>query len=191
MRIRKLSYLSAERIDNRKNKQKGVMGAITLVNALFLLISLLCWAGTYLRNETLNGYSLMEFRFQGCNNVVALVRRDLEFNELNDAVNLLLENGTTVELQFGENSVKVVDAYRISTIDEQTEIILFVQSYVLNHGKELTRDLTDYIGEYRLHCKLYEWGYATAQTKDADLEYGKDPRWYVNLISRVIGLLGI
>ena len=191
MRIRKLSYPSAEGADNRKNNQKGAIGVITLVNTLFLLISLLCWTGMYLRNKALNGYSLMEFRFQCCNNVVAFARRDLEFSELDDTVILRLENGTMVELQFGENSVKVVDAYRISAIDEQTEIILFVQSYVSNHGKELTRGLTDYIGEFRLHCKLYEWGYATAQTKDADLEYGNDPRWYVNLISRLIGLLGI
>ena len=85
MRIRKLSYPSAEGADNRKNKQKGVIGVITLVNALFLLISLLCWTGTYLRNKALNEYG-QGYSYQQQGNIVVL--------DLGDETN--------VELRFGK-----------------------------------------------------------------------------------------
>ena len=174
MRIRKLSYPSAERIDNRKNKQKGAMGAITLVNALFLLISLLCWMGTYLRNEALNecvqGYA---------------------YKENGDTVDLDLGEELSVELQFGKSSVKIKDAYRVSTIKDQTKVILFIHQYLDERNQPLTRTVTDYVGEYRLHCKLYEWGYEEERTKDVDLEYDRDPRWYVNSCSRLLGFTGL
>lgn len=192
MRIRKEWYPPAEEWENKSKKRKGSwIGAITLINALFLLVGILCWTGTYLRNETLNECLCKEHNHQSFEKVCSFMGYNLEPNKKKDVVIFQLENGTRVELEFGESSVKIVDSYRISTLEEQTKIILFVQSVLDEHGKEMTRDLTDYIGEYRLHCILYELGYARDQTKDVDLEYGDDPRWYVNLFSRLIGLLGI
>lgn len=150
------------------------MRVLTLLNALFLLLGLLCWTGTYLRNKALNEYG-QGYNYQVQGNTVAL-----DFG-----------NGMNVNLRFGENSVKIIDAYRVSTTKDQTQIILFVQSYLHKQGKELSRKVTDCVGEYRLHCKLYEFGYEKERTKDVDLEYDGDPRWYVNVCSRLLGWLGI
>ena len=174
MRIRKLSYPSAEGADNRKNKQKGVIGVITLVNALFLLISLLCWTGTYLRNKALNEYG-QGYSYQQQGNIVVL--------DLGDETN--------VELRFGKSCVKIVDAYRVSTLKDQAQVILFIQDYLHNQDKSLSRKITDCVGEYRLHCKLYQCGYEVARTKDVDLEYERDMRWYVNVCSRLLGFTGL
>lgn len=173
MRIRKLSYPSAEGADNRKNKQKGVIGVITLVNALFLLISLLCWTGTYLRNEALNE-CVQGYAYEVCG----------------DTVDLDLGDDVRVELRFGENSVQIKDAYRVSTIKDQTQVILFIRQYLSKQNQPLTRTVTDCVGEYRLHYRLYRWGYEEERTKDVDLEYEGDSRWYVNVCSRVIGFVG-
>ena len=174
MRIRKLSYPSVEGADKRKNKQRGVIGVITLVNALFLLISLLCWTGTYLRNKALNEYG------QG-----------YSYQQQGKIVVLYLGEDVRVELQFGENSVKITNAYCVSTIKDQTRVILFIQQYLDKQNRPLMRTVTDCLGEYRLHCKLYKWGYEEERTKDVDLEYERDTRWYVNVCSRLLGFTGL
>lgn len=175
MRIRQQQYPSAKEWNNKFIKRKSSwLGVITLVNALFLLLGLLCWTGTYLRNKDLNEYG-QRYSYQEQGNVVVL--------DLGDKI--------SVELQFGRSSVKIVDAYRVSTRREQTQVILFIQAYLHNQNKSLPRSITDCVGEYRLHCMLYQCGYKVARTKDVDLEYEKDPRWYVNVCSRLLGLTGL
>ena len=175
MLIRQQWYPSAEEGSNNVQKRKGSwLSVITLINALFLLLGLLCWTGTYLRNKALNEYG-QGYSYQQQGNVVIL--------DLGDEIN--------VELHFGKSSVKIVDAYRVSTKNEQTQIILFIQSYLQSQDKSLSRMITDYVGEYRLHCKLYQCGYEVARTKDVDLEYERDPRWYVNVCSRLLGWTGL
>lgn len=175
MRIRKKSYRSAEESKNKiKNDKSSWIRIVTLINALFLLFGFLCWTGTCFRNKALNEY-----------------KEGYEYLVQEDRVSLDLGDGVNVELRFGKSSVLIKDAYRVSTTKEQAKIILFIGSYLRKEGKQLTRSNTDCLGEYRLHCELYKQGYEQARTKDVDLEYDNDPRWYVNLCSRIIGWTGI
>ena len=159
---------------NKKKRQGSWIGALTLINALFLLLGFLCWTGVGLRNRALNDYS------QG-----------FIYEENEGFVCLELKNGENLELYFGTESVKVKDADKVSGLQEQTKVILFIQEYLLKQDKRLSRKTTQYVGEYRLHYFLYKLGYKRAQTKDADLEYEQDSRWYVNAVSRWVGWLGI
>lgn len=175
MRIRQHSNPSAKGSGNEIKKRKGRrISVITLINALFLLLSILCWTGTYLRNKALNEY-----------------RQGYSYRLQDEVVKMSLSSGIEVELRFGENSVSIKDAYRVSTTEDQTQVILFIQSYLQEDGKNLSRTVTDCLGEYRLHCKLYEQGYKRERTKDVDLEYDEDPRWYVSVCSRLLGWSGI
>lgn len=175
MRISRRSCLPAERSKSRIKQRKSRWGiALTILNTLFLLLSTLCWAGTYSRNKALNEYS-----------------NGYTYDEKEQIVCLELEHGRKVDMQFGESSVKIKDANRISTLKEQTHIILFIKYYLKLQGQVSIRSNTEYLGEYRLHCKLYKLGYQKERTKDVDLEYGKDPRLYVNVFSRVLGWMGI
>ena len=174
MLIRKRRYPPAEERENKNIKRKSsCIGVITLINALFLLVGLLCWTGTYLRNEALNECA-QGYAYEICG----------------DTVDLDLGDDVTVELRFGENSVQIKDAYRVSTIKDQTQVVLFIRQYLHKNGQPLTRTVTDYVGEYRLHYRLYQWGYEEERTKDVDLEYAGDPRWYVNVCSRILGFVG-
>ena len=174
MRIRKEWYPPAEEWKNKSKKRKGSwIGVITLINALFLLVGILCWTGTYLRNEALNE-CVQGYAYEVCG----------------DTVDLDLGDDVRVELRFGENSVQIKDAYRVTTIKDQTQVILFIRQYLSKQNQPLTRTVTDCVGEYRLHYRLYRWGYEEERTKDVDLEYEGDSRWYVNVCSRVIGFVG-
>ena len=58
MCISRRSCLPAERSKSRIKQRKSRWGiALTILNTLFLLLSTLCWAGTYSRNKALNEYS--------------------------------------------------------------------------------------------------------------------------------------
>ena len=175
MRIRQQSYSSAEEARSKTKKRKGRrISVLTLINVLFLFLGILCWTGTYLRNKALNEY-----------------RQCYSYEIDGDIICLRLHDGVKVNLRFGETSVSIKDAYRVSTTEDQTQVILFIRSYLQEDGKHLSRTVTDCLGEYRLHCKLYEQGYKREHTKDVDLEYEKDPRWYVGVSSRLLGWSGI
>ena len=173
MRIRQPSYPSAAE-NNKTKKGKGRrISVLTLINVLFLLLGILCWTGTYLRNKALNEY-----------------RQGYSYERDGDVISLRLNDGVKVNLRFGNTSVKIEDAYRVSTIKDQTQVILFIRQYLSKQNQPLTRTVTDYVGEYRLHYRLYKWGYEEERTKDVDLEYEGDSRWYVNVCSRVLGFVG-
>ena len=174
MRIRRYSAPSTEETEHKQTKKSSWLSLITLINALFLLLAILCWVGTCSRNIALNEY-----------------REGVVYQVQDDVVHLKLASGIDVELRFGENSVKIKEAYRVSTVKEQTQVILFIKSHLHRKDKRLTQTTTDCVGEYRLHYTLYHYGYEIEHTKDVDLEYASDPRWYVNVCSRLLGWTGI
>ena len=173
MRIRRYSAPSTEETEHKQTKKSSWLSLITLINALFLLVGILCWTGTYLRNEALNE-CVQGYAYEVCG----------------DTVDLDLGDDVRVELRFGENSVQIKDAYRVSTIKDQTQVILFIRQYLSKQNQPLMRTVTDCVGVYRLHYRLYRWGYEEERTKDVDLEYEGDSRWYVNVCSQVLGCVG-
>ncbi len=102
---------------------------------------------------------------------------------------LTLANGKEVTIRFGESAAWVADSY-LYTKEEIYEILSFVRGYATEQGYEIARDNTELVGEFRLHQFLYEIGYKEEQTKDLDLEYKADSRWYVNVASKIIGWCG-
>ncbi len=102
---------------------------------------------------------------------------------------LTLANGKEVKIRIGESAVRIADSY-LYTKGEIYEILSFVRGYVTTQGYEISRDDTELVGEFRLHQFLYEIGYKEEQTKDLDLEYKADSRWYVNVASKIIGWCG-
>ena len=103
---------------------------------------------------------------------------------------LTLSNGKERTMLFGETSVKVKNTYEVKEKKDIKEIVLFIRWYADQKGYKVTRKDEDIIGECRLHNYLYELGYKKEQTRDSDLEYDKDKRWYVAVISKMIGWLG-
>lgn len=100
---------------------------------------------------------------------------------------LYLGDGNIVELYFGKNSVKVKSSYLYNK--EQLDYISsFIYLYIKEIAEyEMTRNIKQIYGELRLHVLLYKLHIKRENT--ADIEYTKGFRWYINLLSNIIGFL--
>lgn len=104
---------------------------------------------------------------------------------------VMVPSGNLVSFAFAENVVIVYDSYLCKTQEDCIEVVFAIKEFANRNGISIPRSNSDLIGELRLHNFLYELGYRADHTKDADLEYINDYRWYVNVISRLIGWMGI
>ena len=104
---------------------------------------------------------------------------------------ILLPSEQSVHLKFRNNHVKIKDSFQYQSIEDCYTIVMAIKKSANESGIEITRSNTDLVGELRLHNFLYNMGYKQTDTRDADLEYIKDRRWYVNEASRLIGWMGI
>lgn len=140
-------------------------------NVIMLCISIFCTVRTHNNNERLNQ-----------------AERDYTSIEQDGEVELTF-GGECVRMVFGSSAVRIYDAYRHTGF--LYEILLFVREYAEKHGYEIQRKNTELIGEYKLHTVLYRIGYKRERTGDLDWDYVKDERWYVNVVSSVIGWCGL
>lgn len=127
-------------------------------------------------------------------NNIAINSIDTNYNYSEDEkgnVTLILNDGKKVYMQFYKEEVKVVNSYQLKDRKEKLEVALFIKHYVKKKEYKVKRDILDLYGEYRLHNILYSCGYKTESTGDADLDYIRDKRQFVNLVSKVIGWIGI
>ena len=119
-------------------------------------------------------------------------RNSFDYKESeNGSVELTLNQRKMVTLEFDETSVKVSGAYRYDDRPEMVEIIRFIRYYCDKNGIRITRKNSDLWGELRLHTVLYKMGYREVHTLNAEIDYEEDDRWYVNVVSTVLGRIGI
>lgn len=97
--------------------------------------------------------------------------------------------GEEYEIIFGKTSVRVVDSYKVKDRADRLRIIKAIQ-YELSAQGVSTRETTSMEGEWLFHNIAYA-ACGIKQAKDVDLEYEKDKRWYVVLISEILGVTGL
>lgn len=103
--------------------------------------------------------------------------------------NVIEVQGEEYEIIFGKTSVRVVDSYKVKDRADRLRIIKAIQNELTAQGLS-TRTTTSMEGEWLFH----NIAYATCgiqQAKDVDLEYDRDKRWYVVLISEILGVTGL
>lgn len=103
--------------------------------------------------------------------------------------NVIEIQGEEYEIIFGKTSVRVVDSYKVKDRADRLRIIKAIQHELSAQGLS-TRATPSMEGEWLFH----NIAYATCgieQAKDVDLEYKKDERWYVFLISEILGVTGL
>ena len=110
---------------------------------------------------------------------------DFAYEEADGEVRLTLTNGRVVRMRFWENAVTVYESHRHKSA--VYEITAFIYAYGEKNGYTVSRKRKEIVGELKLHNLLYMVGYKRGRTKDADVEYTADTRWYVNLASVVLG----
>lgn len=101
-----------------------------------------------------------------------------------------LADGKEFELIFANNSVKIKDSYKAGKSDCMA-LALAIRSFSEEVGIAITRTNSEIYGELRLHEMLYSLGIARDHTRDCDVDYVADPRWYINSTSKLIGWMGV
>lgn len=83
-------------------------------------------------------------------------------------------------------AAKIIDSYKLNRTGI-SETISYLLTYCKNKGYTVSRTNSALCGEVFLHNTLYKVGYKRGSTKDCDLDFIADRRWYVNLASILIG----
>ena len=109
---------------------------------------------------------------------------------MDDVIDYKLKTDNVVELVFDEDSVKIVDSYRLS-YDERFEVLSFIKSYLNVKGIKNCRTIQNYEGELYFHSLSYRLGICKGSSKDADLEYKSDSRIQVRVFTIIIQILGL
>ena len=148
---------------------------LTVFNIVLFLLSLMAYFET---KENLEQFNSTE--------------NDYDYTDKGQGlVVLFLNPKDKVTIEFDETSVMVRNAYRYDDRPMMVKIICFIRYYCDKNGVEITRNNSDLWGELRLHTTLYKMGNRQSQTRNADIDYTSDERWYVNVISSVLGRMGI
>lgn len=155
-------------------KKRRSLIVLTVVNILILIMSIYCLIRTAQNSKFINS-KISVFEYE-------------EYE--NGKVVLTLEEDKRITLHFGNGRVKVVQSYQATSRKESVSVMLFIRYYTHQNGLKVHRSNTQILGEYRLHNLLYTVGYKRANTGDADIDLVKDRRWYVNILSSVIGWIG-
>ena len=92
-------------------------------------------------------------------------------------------------VQIRDKSVRVVDCDLFTKKKEIIVIINKVYNAILDEGYLISRSKKDMCGELYLHVICAKLGIAAKSAKQADLEYDKDPRWYVRFCSKILSIL--
>ena len=122
-------------------------------------------------------------------NVSLFNRQEIEVRQEGDSCFILTaRSGKEYGLDFGGTSVKIVDSY---AADREDCLDIISALRMLDTQDKFTRDNSDLMGELRLHKILYSLGIARKSTRDCDLDYTSDKRWYVETTSKLIGWMGV
>ena len=154
--------------------KKAMIIAITVLNVLLLIGSIVCTALTYRNNKIINS-----------------TETTFTYREEGGGVLLTLQNNEEIRLQFESDSVKIIRSFKHNGTETIFQTVRFVRFYAQRKGYETERDVTEMYGEIRLHNTLYNLGYKRDKTGDCDLDYAADRRWYVNAASKFIGWIGL
>lgn len=126
-----------------------------------------------------------------CRNLKRLASLPNKNYERNAAiVTYTTENGVPLTLIFGDLSVKVNNAYLLSS-DDRLETSALIARILKEDGIRSPQTVSDFMGELTFHKICYTLGIEREATRDADLDYFGDIRLAVRFPSRALGVMGL
>lgn len=117
-----------------------------------------------------------------------------EINEVQIAEYTLTENaievnGESYTVVFGRNSVQIKNSYKIKDLADRLAMLSVIRNQLQVQGLS-SRSITSMEGEWLLHNMVYCLG-ERKSSPDVDLDYECDPRWYVAILSEMLGKTGL
>ena len=112
------------------------------------------------------------------------------YSERGKQISVTLPSDRSYLLLFGKKDVKI-DHCIGSSRQDALDLVSFVKGYASEREIAIPRSTVELIGEYRLHTILSAPGYKREQTAVVDLDYDQDRRWYINTLSKLVGIIGV
>lgn len=103
--------------------------------------------------------------------------------------NAIEVNGESYTVVFGRNSVQIKNSYKIKDRADRLAVLAVIRNQLQVQGLS-SRSITSMEGEWVLHNMAYCLG-ERKSSPDVDLDYERDPRWYVALLSEMLGKTGL
>lgn len=107
-----------------------------------------------------------------------------------DIVSYEFADGKNVELVFDDDSVTIIDSYKLN-YEERLETITIIKKHLKQNGIRDLRTIQNYEGELYFHSLSYRLGICKGSSKDADLEYESDCRIQVRVFTIIMQILGL
>lgn len=93
-----------------------------------------------------------------------------------------------VDIYISNDSVRVTNCHLLTRI-ERLRVLSYIKNYLVKN--KIYRSINNLEAELKLHAVLYELNIYSDRTKDADLEFDEDSRWYVRTVTILFQILGI
>jgi hypothetical protein len=121
------------------------------------------------------------YRFSECES--SLVYRDGLYH-------FVTYKNNDVVISFNDNSMEIRNAGYYCR-KERIQTLICVERSMKECGYLINRSVLSLEAEWALHGNLYEFDIAPDYTRNANLDYCRDPRWYVQLGTILYQILGI
>ena len=97
------------------------------------------------------------------------------------------QSGKSAMLSFFNDHVQIKDSYQYN-FDERMDILYQVKDYATEYDIDINRDMKKLESEWYIHNICYTLGIKPESTKDADLDFVSDARWFVNFATEIASI---
>lgn len=134
-----------------------------------------------------------------CLSVCFFIRNSIDINNCDsfdayrvsdNEIVLNLSSNTVSRLMFKDNEAIVFDCYSFNR-KERLQICSFINDEWKRMGIPHRRSIQSLEAEVAFHSYSYKVGIRMESAKDASLGYEDDPRWYVDIATSTIEVLGL
>lgn len=94
-------------------------------------------------------------------------------------------DGKLVELELTDDFISIKDSYKLN-YNERIKVLSKIKKIITTD-----RSIRNLEAELAMHNMSYKIGLFKKETKDTELEFQGDPRWYVRIATIVFQVLGI
>lgn len=94
-----------------------------------------------------------------------------------------------VDIYISSDSIKITNCHLLTRI-ERLRVLSYIKNQLVT-DKITYRSINNLEAELKLHAVLYKLNIYSDRTKDADLEFDEDSRWYVRTVTILFQILGI
>ena len=120
-----------------------------------------------------------------CVNFITITKYVYEFKDTLVEEDYYKSFSANTEININKDSVSIKNCYKLNR-KERIELMSNIKKQIVSD-----RTINNLEAELALHSTLYKIGLFKSRTKDAELEFEEDKRWYVRVGTIIFQILGV